>query len=222
MDFTLPADLAAYLGELDRFIASEIKPLEEATTTSASSTIAANGRAPTSRRRPAAAEWEACCARREPCGCRRPSALRDPETLRRQGRLQSLDGRDPRALCRQGPGPAQRFAERAFHRRQSAGRHHARPLRQRRAEGDDRRLDHGKILHHLRPDRAPARLGRHAYGNRAVPATRDNIKGWLINGEKMWTTGMHVATQCALFARTRRCGDARASAASWCRPRARA
>ena len=37
---------------------------------------------------------------------------------------------------------------------------------------------------------------------KAKPATRDNVKGWLINGEKMWTTGMHVATHCALFART--------------------
>jgi hypothetical protein len=30
MDFNLPADLVAYLGELDRFIADKIKPLEEA------------------------------------------------------------------------------------------------------------------------------------------------------------------------------------------------
>ena len=30
MDFNLPADLTAYLDELDRFIAREIKPLEEA------------------------------------------------------------------------------------------------------------------------------------------------------------------------------------------------
>ena len=30
MDFALPADLVAYLGELDRFIAREIKPIEEA------------------------------------------------------------------------------------------------------------------------------------------------------------------------------------------------
>jgi acyl-CoA dehydrogenase len=37
---------------------------------------------------------------------------------------------------------------------------------------------------------------------RAVRATRDNVAGWAINGEKMWTTGMHVATHCALFART--------------------
>ena len=48
---------------------------------------------------------------------------------------------------------------------------------------------------------------------RAVPATRDNVKGWIINGEKMWTTGMHVATHCALFARTSgNDGDARGTA----------
>jgi alkylation response protein AidB-like acyl-CoA dehydrogenase len=37
---------------------------------------------------------------------------------------------------------------------------------------------------------------------RAVPETRDGIAGWRIEGEKMWTTGMHVATHCATFART--------------------
>ena len=37
---------------------------------------------------------------------------------------------------------------------------------------------------------------------RAVQQTRDGVAGWLINGEKMWTTGMHVATHCMLFART--------------------
>jgi acyl-CoA dehydrogenase len=37
---------------------------------------------------------------------------------------------------------------------------------------------------------------------RGVPETRNGVSGWLINGEKMWTTGMHVATHCMLFART--------------------
>jgi alkylation response protein AidB-like acyl-CoA dehydrogenase len=37
---------------------------------------------------------------------------------------------------------------------------------------------------------------------RAVPETRNGVEGWLINGEKMWTTGMHVATHCATFCRT--------------------
>lgn len=37
---------------------------------------------------------------------------------------------------------------------------------------------------------------------RAVPHEKDGKPGWLINGEKMWTTGMHVATHVMCFART--------------------
>jgi len=36
----------------------------------------------------------------------------------------------------------------------------------------------------------------------AVRQDRDGQPGWLINGEKMWSTGMHVATHCMVFART--------------------
>jgi len=44
----------------------------------------------------------------------------------------------------------------------------------------------------------------------AVRETRDGIPGWRIDGEKMWITGMHVATHCATFARTAgKAGDAR-------------
>ena len=40
--------------------------------------------------------------------------------------------------------------------------------------------------------------------------TRDGVDGWLINGEKMWTTGMHVATHMMCFVRTSgEDGDAR-------------
>ncbi len=40
--------------------------------------------------------------------------------------------------------------------------------------------------------------------------TQGGTPGWLVNGMKMWTTGMHVATHCALFARTSgKDGDAR-------------
>ena len=39
---------------------------------------------------------------------------------------------------------------------------------------------------------------------------RDGVDGWLINGEKMWTTGMHVATHMMCFVRTSgEDGDAR-------------
>ncbi len=45
---------------------------------------------------------------------------------------------------------------------------------------------------------------------RAVHETRDGVAGWLINGPKMWITGMHVATHCATFCRTSGAdGDAR-------------
>ncbi|MEO1168286.1 MAG: acyl-CoA dehydrogenase family protein [Pseudomonadota bacterium] len=37
---------------------------------------------------------------------------------------------------------------------------------------------------------------------RGVRETHDGVDGWLINGEKMWTTGSHVATHCMVFART--------------------
>jgi len=37
---------------------------------------------------------------------------------------------------------------------------------------------------------------------RAVPEVRDGVAGWRINGEKMWTTGMHVVSHCLVFART--------------------
>ena len=37
---------------------------------------------------------------------------------------------------------------------------------------------------------------------RAVPQSRDGRSGWLINGAKMWNTGVHVATHDMVFART--------------------
>ena len=37
---------------------------------------------------------------------------------------------------------------------------------------------------------------------RAVKETRDGKPGWLINGEKMWTTGTHVASHIMTFCRT--------------------
>ncbi len=44
----------------------------------------------------------------------------------------------------------------------------------------------------------------------AVREVRDGVAGWRIDGEKMWITGMHVATHCATFARTAgNAGDAR-------------
>ena len=45
---------------------------------------------------------------------------------------------------------------------------------------------------------------------RAVPEVRHGRAGFRIDGEKMWTTGMHAATHCVVFARTSgQDGDAR-------------
>ena len=37
---------------------------------------------------------------------------------------------------------------------------------------------------------------------RAVREEKDGVAGWRINGEKMWTTGMHVVSHVMVFART--------------------
>ena len=37
---------------------------------------------------------------------------------------------------------------------------------------------------------------------RGVPEKRDGVDGWLLNGEKMWNTGLHVANYDMIFART--------------------
>jgi acyl-CoA dehydrogenase len=45
---------------------------------------------------------------------------------------------------------------------------------------------------------------------KAVAETRNGVAGWRIDGEKMWTTGMHTASHCLLFARSSgHAGDAR-------------
>ena len=44
----------------------------------------------------------------------------------------------------------------------------------------------------------------------AQKATRNNIDGWVIDGGKMWISGMHRATHCIIFARTHgKAGDAK-------------
>jgi len=54
----------------------------------------------------------------------------------------------------------------------------------RRAEGDDRWLRSPESTHHfVLPSQTTA--GRDAMETKAVQATRDNVKGWIINGEKM-------------------------------------
>ena len=64
-----------------------------------------------------------------------------------------------------------------------------------RAEGKGRRVAFGLTEPHHGSDATHMET-------RAVREERDGVPGWRIDGEKMWITGMHVATHCATFART--------------------
>ncbi|MEO1074041.1 MAG: acyl-CoA dehydrogenase family protein [Pseudomonadota bacterium] len=47
-------------------------------------------------------------------------------------------------------------------------------------------------------------------GTTAVPHTKEGVEGWLINGEKMWTTGLHDSSHVLTFARhSGQAGDAK-------------
>ena len=200
MDFDLPAGLVAYLAELDDFIEREIKPLEEADDNIASSTTAANGRAPISTtvaaaprmgspapKAPRRADAAGHCASRP----RRyggsdgsnlwMAVIREHFAAKGLGLHNDLQtehsivGNNPFVLLFDTSAPAQ-------HAIIAGLLTNATPC--------------------LRPHRARARLGRHVHGDHARCRRRATASGWRIDGEKMWTTGMHVATHCALFART--------------------
>ena len=120
MDFEIPADLAAYLAELDEFIEREIRPLEQQDD---------NIRFFDHRREDARTDWDrgglpsrgvggSCCARR--CGGpTRPATTGTPFPAEYGGR----DGTNlgmaviREHLASQGPRPALRPAERAHDRR---------------------------------------------------------------------------------------------------------
>ena len=202
MDLELPADLAAYLVELDEFIEREIKPLEEQDD---------NVRFFDHRREDARTDWDRgglpsreweellAEARRRADAAGHYRYPFPPEFGGRDG--SNLDMAVIREhLATQGPRPALRPAERARHRRQ-----------QRRAAADA----------HVRLGRAEGRVGR-APGHRDAatspsaspnPSTAATPRGWrpprsrtasdwVINGEKTWNTGIHTALADLIFART--------------------
>ena len=167
MDFNLPADLVAYLSELDRFIAAEIKPLEEADDNIRffdhrrewARTDFDNGGLPRH-------EWEALL--------RKAKNLADAAGHLRFAIPKRYGGKDGSnlwmAVIRE------HFASKGLGLHNDLQNEHsivgnlpvvdhARPLRHRRTEGDDRRFDRGKVPHHVWSHRAGARLGRDAYGD---------------------------------------------------------
>lgn len=209
MDFTLPSDLREYLDELDSFIASEIKPLEQHDD---------NIRFFDHRREDARTdwdrdglpneEWEAllheATARADAAGHWRFSAPdkyggKDGSNLwmavirehfARQGLGLHNDLQNEHSIV--GNFPFVAMFEHFGTDQQQAEFIHGGFERTHRVAFGLTEAEHGSDATHMETV--------------AVRETRDGVEGWLINGEKMWITGMHKATHCAVFARTS--GDA--------------
>jgi alkylation response protein AidB-like acyl-CoA dehydrogenase len=206
MDFSIPADLPAYLDELDAFIEAEIKPLEEADDNirffdhrrEYSRTDWENQGLPRK-------EWEALLAtakkKADAAGYWRFSAPKKyggsegsnlwmaviREHLAAKGLGLHNDLQNEHSIVGNFPF-VQMFEQFATSEEQKkefilggfeGSRFTAFGLTE---------PDHGSDATHME--------------TRAVPETRDGVDGWLINGRKMWITGMHIATHCATFCRT--------------------
>jgi len=205
MDFTLPAELTAYLAELDAFIAREIKPLEQADDNIRffdhrrewARTDFDNGGLPrhdweellreAQRRADAAGHWRFSAPKKY--GGKDGSNLWMAvirEHFAAQGLGLHNDLQNEHSIVGNFPFVAmfeefgteeqkQEFILGGFERKRITAFGLTEP-------------NHGSDATHME--------------TRAVRETRDGVPGWRIDGEKMWITGMHVATHCALFART--------------------
>ena len=213
MDFTLPAELTAYLAELDAFIAKEIRPLEQADDNIRffdhrrewARTDFDNGGLPrhdweellreAQKRADAAGHWRFSAPKKY--GGQDGSNLWMAvirEHFAAQGLGLHNDLQNEHSIVGNFPFVAmfeefgteeqkQEFILGGFERKRITAFGLTEP-------------NHGSDATHME--------------TRAVRETRDGVPGWRIDGEKMWITGMHVATNCALFARTSgQDGDAR-------------
>lgn len=212
MDFSLPPDLVAYLAELDRFIESKIKPLEQADDNIRffdhrrewARTDFENGGLPRH-------EWEELL--------RKAKDLADDAGHLRFAIPKRYGGQDGSnlwmAVIRE------HFAAKGLGLHNDLQNEHSIvgnfpivKMLDLYGTPDQKAMIDGSITGKYRitfgltePDHGSDATHMET---RAEEAVRDGKKGWVINGEKMWTTGMHVATHCALFARTSgNDGDAR-------------
>ena len=169
MDFTIPKEITDLLVRIDDVHrARRSCRCRSRTTMTASSIIAANGRAPISsmagcRARSGKTLLREMRVRADKAGFLR---LALPEEYRRQEYRQSRDGDHPRASRGEGAGPAQRSAERNLRRRQfPAGADDAR-FRHGGAEEDLSARHAGRHgAPRLRSHRTEARLRRDLDGN---------------------------------------------------------
>ncbi|MEP5937943.1 MAG: acyl-CoA dehydrogenase [Erythrobacter sp.] len=213
MDFAIPADLAAYLDELDAFIEAEITPLQMQDD---------NNRFFDHRREDARTDWD-----------RDGLPNEEWEALLKQAKLRAdkaghwrftapkkYGGKDGSnlwmAVIRD------RFAQRGLGLHNDLQNEHSIvgnfPFVAMfehfgtQAQQDEFILGGFDMTRRVSFGLTEAEHGSDAthMETTAVRETRDGVDGWLINGEKMWITGMHMATHCALFVRTSGdAGDAR-------------
>jgi len=205
MDFSLPPELTAYLAELDAFIEAEIRPLELADD---------NIRFFDHRREHARTDWDHD-------GLPRP----EWEALLRQARERADEAGHyrfawPKELGGREGSQLWMAVIREHLAAKGLGLHND-------LQNEHSIVGNNPFVLMFREFATPAQVARDgdkllkgemitAFGltepdhgsdatfmeTRAVRQDRDGRPGWLINGEKMWTTGMHVATQVMTFART--------------------
>jgi len=205
MDFALPADLVAYLSELDRFIEAEIKPLERADD---------NVRFFDHRREHARTDWDNQ-------GLPRPEweALL-AEARRRADAAGHLRFAWPREMGGQGGSNLAMAVIREHLAAKGLGLHND-------LQNEHSIVGNNPFILMFKEFATPEQYERYGealmageiragfglteplHGSdathmetRAIREARDGVAGWLINGEKMWTTGMHVASHIMCFART--------------------
>ncbi len=205
MDFTLPAELTAYLQELDDFIAREIKPLQAQDDNERffdhrrewARTDFDNGGLPRK-------EWEALLK----------------ETRRRADKAGYLRSALPKEFGGKNCGNLWMAVIREHFASQGLGLHNDLQNEHSivanspfvlilRDFGTPKQKE--ELISGILEERVKVTFGltEPNHGSdatfmetRGVRETRDGVNGWLLNGEKMWTTGMHIASHCLVFART--------------------
>ncbi|MDP3677287.1 MAG: acyl-CoA dehydrogenase [Novosphingobium sp.] len=205
MDFALPADLVAYLAELDAFIEAEIKPLEQANDNIRffdhrrewARTDFENGGLPrhewedllrqARQRADAAGHWRFSAPRKyggKDGANLWMAVIRDHFAAKGLGLHNDLQ--NEHSIVGNFPFVAMfdEFGAEAQKQEFILGGFQG----TRRVAFGLTEPDHGSDATHME--------------TRAVAETRDGVAGWRIDGAKMWITGMHVATHVGLFART--------------------
>jgi acyl-CoA dehydrogenase len=205
MDFALPQDLVDYLAELDRFIEAQIKPLEQADD---------NIRFFDHRREHARTDWDNQGLPRK--------AWEEllAEARRRADAAGHLRYGWPKEMGGKGGSNLDMAVIREHLAARGLGLHNDLQTEHSIVGNNPFILMFKEFATNAQYDRYADDLlnGRIRSGfgltephhgsdathmeTRAVRERRDGVEGWRINGEKMWTTGMHVATHIMCFTRT--------------------